>query len=386
MDSTNSARFTVEDGHEPFQEYVPKVQALCHKIWPSMTEDFSIEQIQGGSRDRIIGITAPSTAVDNEKSYILMIPRYKEDNLENRLAVLRYVREHTMISVPDIIFSDATDNNPLGSPYIILNRIPGKKLCDTYASLSHEQRKTIAIEIGRVYKIQQTATEKKSGIIQASKDATGNFTYRIGPFPIDPAPELDLGDLRLSDTVSIRDTYLTLFKLQEASTRQHFPQDPKKADSFKRLSALAQEMHDAGLFQHVTHCLCHHPLTPRDIIVSILNDNSIKITGILGWSDAIIAPCFTACRPPSWLWDSENANEVPKSAEQRELKRIFEETVGGQVLIYAYNAKYGLATRIFELARYGGHGIDDDDGAGVAAQTEEVVGMWAGMKPRVWID
>ena len=383
MDFTNSKTSGVEYGHEPFEELVPKVQALCHKIWPSVTEDFSIERLQGGSRNRIIGITPPSAVAGRGKSYILRIPRYKGNEQEERLAVLRHVREHTMIFVPDIIFSDATDSNPLGSPYVIQNRIPGKILSDIYESLSHEQRKTIAREIGRIYKLQQTATEEKSGVIQASKNDSGGYKYRIGHFPVDPEPRLDLGTLSLSNTVSVRDTYLTLFRLQEASTRQHFPGETEKANYFKRLAGLAQDMDDAGLFQYVTHCLCHQKIMPQDVMADILKDGSVKITGILGWGNAIIAPYFTACKPPYWLWGEEvpeKENDAPKTPENRELKRIFEETVGPQFLIYSSNAKYQLASRLFDLARHG-HKIND-----VSSEADYLLGTWAKMKARVWID
>ena len=384
--STDSETSTFEYGHEPFEELVPKVQALCHKIWPSAAEDFSVERIQVGSWDRIIGITPPSASEDSGKSCVLRIPRYEDDEQEERMAVLRYVREHTMISMQDILLSDATDNNPLGSPYVIQNRVPGGALCYTYDSLSYEQRKTIAREIGRIHKIQQTATEKKSGAIQASKADTGGYTYRIDRFPINPKPELNLGDLSLSDTVSVRDTYLTLFRLQEASTRQHFPQETEKANYFKKLADLKKEMDDGGLFQYVGHCLCHSALMPRDVMADTLKDGSVKIIGILGWGNAVIAPCFTACRSPHWLWgeeDPEKENDLPATPENQELKRIFEETVGPQFLIYSYNAKYQLATRLFDLARHG-HKIDDV--SMLALEADYLIGTWAEMKARVCID
>lgn len=382
MDFTRSKPSTIEDDHESLEKYVPKIQAFCHELWPSVTKDFVIERIQRGSWNRLIGITTPSTVGNKGKSYILKIPRYEGDEQQEGLAVLRYVGKRALLSVPDIVFSDATENNPFGCPYVFQNRNPGHNLSDIYKSFNHEQRKSIAIDFGNLHQGQQAATEKKSGVVQASTDKT---RFRIGRFPVYPEPELDLEDTNLLDTVSVRDTYLTLFKLQEASTRQYFPQEKEKAEYFKRLATLAKEMDDAGLFQHVNHCLCHQDLTPRNVMVDIGKNGSVKITGILNWENAIIAPCFTACKPPHWIWgeeDPEKAIDAPKTAENQQLKDLFEKIVGPQFLIYSYNAKYQLATRLFDLARHG-HKMEMSM---LSPDADYLLETWAKMKARVWID
>ena len=359
--SNVSQNSTVEYEHEPFEEFVFKVQQLCHQLWPSATADFTLERLRGGSFNRIIGITSPFTDSTDGNRYILRVPRFYEGQQEQELAILRYVREHTSIPVADVIFSDATYDNPLGCPYVIQSRLAGSNLFDLYLSLSFEQKKTIASEFGKTLLAEQAVLNAVSGVVEDTRDENGAHSYKIVRFPVDPEPEINPEVQIPSDTASVRNTYLTLFRLREASTRQHIPKATFKADRFKRLAVVAEQMNDVGLFKDIPNCLCHLDLMPRNMMVDTCGDGSATVSGVLDWDSAIFAPIFVACSPPSWIWnwaedeeeDPARANDTPETLEMQDLKRIFEETVGPQFLIYSYNPEYQLARRLFDLALHG---------------------------------
>ncbi|KAK4695285.1 hypothetical protein P7C71_g2438, partial [Lecanoromycetidae sp. Uapishka_2] len=98
-------------------------------------------------------------------------------------------------------------------------------------------------------------------------------------------------------------------------------------------------------------------------------DDTISITGILDWDSAIFAPRFVSCAPPWWVWaaddeddganwdeqDESRALEEPPTAYARELKQLFEKTVGEDFVHYAYKTQYRLARRLFHFAVNGMH-------------------------------
>lgn len=380
--SNVSQTSTVEFEHEPFEQYVSRVRQLCDRLWPSADATFAIERLRGGSFNRIIGITSPSVSSSVGGRYVLRVPRFDEGQQERELAILRYVRAHTSIPVADIIFSDATDDNPLGSPYVIQSRLAGSNMFDLYRSLPFEQQKNIAIEFGRILLAEQAVQNNISGVVEATKNEAGDHIYRIVRFPVDPEPEINPEVHIPSDTASVRNTYLTLFRLQEASTRQHFPGATMTVDRYQRLAAVAEQMDVAGLFKDIPNCLCHLDLMPRNMLVDIRDDGSATISGVLDWDSAILAPSFISCSPPSWIWnwaedeeeDPAKANDTPDTTEMQDLKRIFEETVGPQFLFYSYSPEYQLARRLFDLAL---HGIKTNE---AIVEAETVLKEWRKMK------
>lgn len=117
-------------------------------------------------------------------------------------------------------------------------------------------------------------------------------------------------------------------------------------------------------------CLTHYDLDPRNIMVDIHEDETLKISGILDWDLAMFAPKWVHCRPPMWIWnwldggseDQRKANDTPSTEEQQELKELFEDLVGWEFKYCAYHTAYRLARTLFRLALYGfqsDHTIDD---------------------------
>lgn len=136
------------------------------------------------------------------------------------------------------------------------------------------------------------------------------------------------------------------------------------------LLKVVREMDDLGVFKSNQNCLCHLDLHPRNVMVESHSENSIQVTSILDWDDAVVAPKFVNCQPPGWLWgydkdshtensllpwpyELEGANNTPSTHEQQELKRIFDEHAGPEYLPLAYDESSRLIRGIYRVATLG---------------------------------
>lgn len=116
-------------------------------------------------------------------------------------------------------------------------------------------------------------------------------------------------------------------------------------------------MDELGFLGDGQNCLCHFDLAARNILIEISPDGSPTISGIVDWDSAVFAPTYVACAPPVWLWsdpeqydDEGNAKEEPSTAEQEEIKEIFDDVVGFDWTWFAYQPEYRLAIELFHFA------------------------------------
>ena len=383
--SVASETTTVEYGHETWEDFVPRVHQLCRQLWPtaSQDEDFIVEKMKGGSYNRIIGIETPPSTSDAHGRYILRIPRFDKAQQERELAILRYVRQHTSIPAAEIIFSDATPDNPLNGPYVVQTRIPGQNLYATYLSLSHEHKLAVAEQWGQTLLSEMAVKNDFAGVVDATMDDKGTHIYGFRPFAVDPEPDEITQDVRLLSKLSIVDMFTIQFERWDAADKRLYPDD-FPLDHLERLANVAKEMDAEGLFNDAFFSLCHLDLAARNVMVDVQEDGSLQISGVLDWDSAVFGPNFVLFEPPAWIWawsddgdedeDEEfiekHANDTPATPEEQELKRKFEETVGDDVLKYLYMPEYRLARSLFQLAI---HGLRSND---AFPKTDRLVQEW----------
>ena len=376
---------TVVYDHETWDDFAPRVHQLCRQLWPSASkdEDFIVEKLKGGSYNRIIGIETPPSISDAHGRYILRIPRFDNAQQERELAIVRYVRQHTSIPTAEIIFSDATSENPLKEPYVIQTRIPGKDLYATFLSLSHEHKLAVAEQWGQTLLSEMAVKNDFAGVVDATIDDNGTHVYGFRPFAVDPEPDDITQDVRLRSKQSILDMFTIQFERWDAADKRLYPDD-FPLDHLERLANVAREMDAAGLFDDAFFSLCHLDLAARNVMVDIKDDGSLQLSGVLDWDSAVFAPNFAVSEPPAWIWawsdddDEEDhdefmekhANDTPATAEEQELKRRFEDTVGEDMLKYFYMPEYRLARSLFQLAI---HGLRSND---AFPKTDRLVQEW----------
>ncbi|KAF1842801.1 uncharacterized protein K460DRAFT_289421 [Cucurbitaria berberidis CBS 394.84] len=143
--------------------------------------------------------------------------------------------------------------------------------------------------------------------------------------------------------------------------------NPRIAFARELGSALAEM--GKGIFKDVTYSLAHMDFEPRNILIDITSPGTAHLSAILDWDEAVFAPSFVNCRPPSWLWDFEGdedldealANVAPTDSDLQAVKTAFEDAVGPE--------------NICRLAITGFHSNDDYEMA------EKVIEEWNEMEP-----
>ncbi|KAL9617771.1 MAG: hypothetical protein Q9160_007484 [Pyrenula sp. 1 TL-2023] len=294
--------------------------------------------MQGGSFNRIIGLSIVESngEQESEKSvklqYILRIPRFKDARLDSDMAILRVASRYAEIKVPETVFFDLSTNNFLEKPYTIQHRIPGRRLHDTYHSLSHHQKCALAQELGQVFqKFLLCGNDSASTLVPADESL-------------------------LYHTVSTR------FPGVKASLRP-FGKDDAQDEMKDFLDATsAMETLFSRFDNH--YCLCHLDLAPRNILIDENALESPIITGVLDLDIAVFGPSFLACGPPTWLWawddggtststgaeDERLLNDPLPTEEQRQIKQVFDDAAGTYYCQLAYTAEFRLARKLCHFA------------------------------------
>ena len=418
---------TLAHEQTPFVEFKQQVLDLCHLLWPSTpkeslseqsgrvtrrrfsgllksrklsrpkfspttpnetsqhtTKNFVIERMTGGTFNRIIGITVIDPNYDRPEQLILRVPRIAWMSRPDReVAVLRYVRQHSSVPVPNIKAFDLKSENPLKDPYVVQSRIAGTNLHTAIQNdLSHEQWCSIAREVGQIMLRFQEMGNPVPGLIEEVTKEDGIQAFTVKPFDIKPPLEKDwtlkqaspLFDADNCTTLecyekSTLDFFLAQFGRWRAEELRIDPTEILHPHFMERLAVTASQMTRLGCFGDNTNCLSHLDLAAHNIMVEVRPDNTITVTGVLDFDSACFAPTFVSCYPSWWLWQDETqpgdaledetqSNEPPPDPELLEIKHIFEETVGDNFLRYAYHPQFRLARRLFKIACHGNRSDD----------------------------
>ena len=401
--SEHSDTSTWRYDQEPWEHYRSWIEKLCEELWPipktlkarltdnklvtrlravgvfhkflPSSQKPVIERMEGGDYNRITGIKLPSSRINKSRQLILRTPREKElAHPERDVAILKYVRQRSSIPVATFAKWDYSCNNPLDSPYVLQNRIEGQSLDKLWPALTHAQHCIIATEVGGVIRKLFSLETNTPGLLGLlARDGT--------PHPLDPfelkncsgeifeEPE----EYTLPERQNTHEFLIAQFHRWRAIDLErsggNITNDIKIWDG---LLKTAQEMNDLSLFPpDIGNCLCHVDLHPRNIMVVIEPDNSLKVTAILDWDEAMFAPKFVNCLPPLWLWrdDAEDrvdengmdpwpyelpgADEIPVLVEKAQLKQIFEECAGAEYRRLAYSERFRLGRVLFYLATKG---------------------------------
>ena len=367
--------------------FLPKRSHSARASTPPPKE-FTIHRLRGGGYNRIIGITINNTTDEEPEQLILRVPRFDNTRPDREVAVLRFMREYTTVPVPEIKHMDFTSNNPLKKCFVIMDRIPGHDLQDRasplyYPNLNHEQKCTFTKEFALTLLKLHGIMHPLPGLIEASTDGNDDRGFTVRHLDLvtlcGSAEEKDLNsEHRLFQRRPFVEdweppklppleqrTYYFMIAQFGRWRAMELSRDPAVivwSKHYDRLATMAMQMDELGFLGYDLNCLTHLDLVPRNIMADIKSDGSLSITGILDWDSAIFAPEFVGCSPPSWLWAwnedededyEKHANDTPSNPEDREIKKVFEETVGDSFLSYAYKPEYRLARVLFRYAQSG---------------------------------
>ncbi|ROV97354.1 hypothetical protein VMCG_06830 [Cytospora schulzeri] len=336
-----------------FDGHVPQLKELCRRLWPGAQHDKTVIRHLGSSMNRVfeVGITDPSSG--RSKEFILRYPckrnpamNYSESFssiLTRQVAMLRWLEQNTLLETARVLCYDATENNPIRTPYMIQDRLPGKSLQEvltaTPEELSIEKRLDLALALGRFFRNMRSITSSRAGKVVAAgtrPEPKGCDPFiAIQPFGAwsDPADEGDMGLMnfprssRLSCDIALAQSEPAWLKTKDvlvnAFSRRIFQYEardgPERCVDFtgplETGRGIMQRLINAGLFEDADDdefSLCHAGLSPRHIMVDLSKTGNDILTGIVDWDDAIFAPGFVSCVPPVWLWAPSTLAHVPR--------------------------------------------------------------------------
>ena len=328
-----------------------------------------ITRMPGGDLNHIMSIALPAsyTFSKDQEDLILRIPRWDDPRVDRDVAILKYARQHTDILLPTVIRSDFTSNNALEKPYALQRRVPGSNMSDIWDHLDLHQRCQLASQLGQINRTLRSVKSPVAGLIEARDDNT----FTIIPFEIDDEEQDGDGNAEIDaqprTPQSILDVFLTQYSRWFAVDNVGI----EHVKTWPRLLDCVREMDRFGCFDGIEISLCHVDLHQRNVMVFVDPvDSSANITAVLDWDEAVFAPQFVQCEPPTWMWRDEDAvtlerdqvwpYEMPgldKTAEgtdEAEIKRVFEESAGGaEYRKLAYDESFRLARGLWRIAKDG---------------------------------
>lgn len=338
----------------------------------------------GGSYNHIIGISIKNASLNTsgaeaQSDYILVlrVPRFEDAHLENQIGTLTYICAHSKIPVPKTIAYDLSNENSVGGPYLLQTRLNGLNLQRVYMALNHTQKCEIAREFARILREIRALTFPSAGILCSRVHGSDDPTKPTGvgegvelqhlplsdrdndPYNGTPNDPLDQTPLDMI-TFQLRRWELTY--LECSSPEKVLPR------YFNRLAQMAKEMDKLNCLPDEGMTMCNLDLCPRNVLVQLSDDDSApRISGILDWDDAIIAPAFMSCIPPFWLWqwsdedeeDEPTAGDTPADPQMQEIKQVFEDAVGPQFMKFCCPPQYLIARKLTGFAILGLHTLED---------------------------
>ena len=398
LGSETSETSTLRYTGEPFTEFKVKVERFCENLWPppksisrlvatrlranKLLRAFIpppkrpvIERLKGGDYNRITSISLPSSYGVATSQLILRNSRWEdgEGRPDRAVAILDFVRQRTTIPIPEVIAKDFSNDNALGMPYVVQRRVPGSDINSLWGKLSHQQRCAIACELGRVIRSLLSLESPVPGLIEAaSADTLFADSPEIVPFVLRDCSGDLVGDSTISGDMTTPQTTEEFFKTVFGKWYAYtLADDDRQTEIFKELLETVRDMGDMGVFPKDMQCLCHVDLHSRNIMAEIQQDDTIRITAVLDWDEAVFAPKFVNCQPPWWLWEEKGDDRVdekgwptwpyelpaaknfPATPENQEIKRLFEEHAGPEYRHLATDTYCRLGRGLFILAKEG---------------------------------
>lgn len=378
-----------------FDKHKADYTALCKQIWPTAQHDATrISKLSHDSVNRCFAIVI----TDNEGTphdYVLRYPltfdRFKRRDTDyskvllRQVAILKWLKEHApTLKTPTVITYDATDNNPIHTPYMIQERIPGQQLNEILLTLTDQQRLDVAKGLGHFYSEIRQITMPRAGFVNARGEVpeldNSDLHIAIQPFGMPdgcaashakhPSPTTNL-TITEPASLSTREVLNNAFNrriitAQQLQKQHNNPLENTATSLEEPLRAcrfILDKMATDGCFSDEDDqqfSLWHPDFFPRNILVDLTRSGEAIISGIVDWDAPLFAPGFVSCMPPAWLWAPDRYMNKegdpiglfgyypvePETELLAQVKAVFEEEAGGFYVKSAYSRDYAIA-RIF---------------------------------------
>ncbi|KAE8148907.1 phosphotransferase family protein [Aspergillus avenaceus] len=294
----------------------------------------SLSKLAEGGFNRVLQITLlDDTQVLARLPYSSTEP--KRLAVASEVATLALLRAHGL-PVPRVYAYSADANNPVGSEYIIMEKLPGRPLADRWFELSDRERLKVLLQLVQLEAKLHAIELPASGSIYYSSHLPSDSPRIVIPdsdFCVGPSAALkwwyaERASLSIDrgpceDPIDVlRSPALKELAWLRAYGRPRFPFERAYRESMDyRLSDLSEHVASLESYLKITPELLppnellrpvlHHPdLQPNNIFVS----DDLDIVGLIDWQHASVLPLFLAAGIPKFFQnydDPESLNFRP---------------------------------------------------------------------------
>jgi hypothetical protein len=282
--SACSTSSTYKYEQESFDTFKLKVIQLCHEI--GYGEPSEVERMEGGSYNRIIGLTFASR---DQQRFILRIPRKPLDEsqpweISDQISVLLYLSQFDFFKVPSIVAYDLTTNNSIASQWVLQARLPGQSIQMVFYQLPLAEKLQITTLVAElVMKLENIVLEKPGRLI--GNRSLQRVSHGL-PISGDGVDITGFRECPVEDFPVVEKQHLTslLIEMLENRKQHALKEDPVRgwvaAEKYEKLQAITREMETSGLIRtyDIENVLWHWDFAARNILIDRLDDTSGEST------------------------------------------------------------------------------------------------------------
>lgn len=384
---------------------------FCIGKFPDCTPDrIRIGYMKGGSYNRVIALNillpSPPKCTDDWvaawlpnprgmqkeeawKRLIIRIPRFSllGYGIGYDIAVLQFARSRLSGPVARLLSFDLSADNALNNPYTIQERLRGHNLDEIITTLNLGQLKCLVRQLVSSLEEMRGITSTSAGVLRP-RDKDTSATIHLDKFMVPPRRKIEYHDFpKPPNSPMTPQTTLELLVEQCNRFKEHeIETDGWAMPVWEDFLKIACSMHAHGFIPDTElFYLCHMDLMARNILVEIVDDSTVNISGLLDWDAdyACFCPKFVAFRAPFWLWLPDGANDndetvasiEPVDLKHRELKSLFEELADKEWKRYSYEPEFVLARRMFKCLK---NGLFSN---AMYEEAEEIIEQWNLLHP-----
>jgi aminoglycoside phosphotransferase (APT) family kinase protein len=306
---------------EPTTEAIERTCRQKLNICPKDT--CSVGFYSAGAFNKLFLITC------TDKKYLMRVslPVHPHTKTRGEVATLRWVRDHTKVTVPQVIVFEDNNTNEIGFEWILMDLMPGSSAYKRWRTMSMDQKVNFTTSIAEFQadlfrhghldstfrgvgtldlEMKEQSSEWSSISIIPGELVSQEF-FRGGRINYD----VPRGPFRSS--YDWLDSMLKIIILEHETAMEKAEEDDDKEDAAE-IIASAQKLISLlpTIFSPVQECAEATILIHDDLnLWNILTDSQGKITAVVDWECVSALPIWMATRMPKFLAGG-NREEEPK--------------------------------------------------------------------------
>ncbi|CAB4420055.1 unnamed protein product [Rhizophagus irregularis] len=276
----------------------------------------------------------------------------------SEVATMKYVTQNTNIKVPAVYDWNGTAQNPIKTPYIFMERLPGQHLYQVWDGLTIRQKIGVLRQIvGILFQLWTQCRFKEIGCLYMDKQSLSSemSTFRIGPVvsSLFYSKGRDSIPSSTGPFKSLQEFYGALIQKEKEFFEIHGTQEllhlkESKIDHGTAVTRVESLIKQLGLLQsklsnifdelveQKPFILIHGDFDAQNILVERSSTNDIKIVGIIDWEFSRTGTLWDLCKYPIWIQEIDDlpisdAN-LQENYERRILRKFFYEEMSDKFM------------------------------------------------------